>query len=482
MEFTYITMTYAMHAVMSVGAAHRVRRPRRPDRRDRRARGLRRRQHRPQIDDGRMTTATSGPLDGVRVLELGNFIAGPFAGQLLGDYGADVIKVEAPGRRRPDAALGRHPRRRQPVVADASAATSAPSSSTCATNAGRQIAADSPRSATWCSRTSARARSTSGASVLRRAGRAATRSVVLVHVSGFGQTGPLAAQAGFGSVGEAMGGIRHTTGAPDRPPSRAGICLGDALAVGVRRHRHARRAGASPRHGQGPRGRRRDLRSRRRADGIDDGRLRARRRRPACGPAACCPASRRRTSTRPPTAPRSSSPPTPTACSSACATRWADPNSPPTHASRPITPGARTWPRSTRSSAAWTATLPCDELLGVLDAHGVPAGRIFTAPDMLTDPQYLARDMVRRITSAQGWEVPMTGVVPRFSDTPGTSARRARVSASTPTTCSASCSASSGRDRNRRSGRKRRRRSRTTKSRLNVRGPGGPPAAGLAER
>jgi crotonobetainyl-CoA:carnitine CoA-transferase CaiB-like acyl-CoA transferase len=49
----------------------------------------------------------------------------------------------------------------------------------------------------------------------------------------------------------------------------------------------------------------------------------------------------------------------------------------------------------------------------------VPAGRIFTAPDMLTDPQYLAREMVQRVTSAQGWDVPMTGVVPRFTETPG---------------------------------------------------------------
>jgi formyl-CoA transferase len=54
----------------------------------------------------------------------------------------------------------------------------------------------------------------------------------------------------------------------------------------------------------------------------------------------------------------------------------------------------------------------------------VPAGRIFAAPDMLRDPHYLARDMVRRVTSAQGWDVPMTGVVPRFSATPG-SIRRA---------------------------------------------------------
>ena len=54
--------------------------------------------------------------------------------------------------------------------------------------------------------------------------------VVLVHVSGFGQTGPRAAEPGFGSIGEAMGGIRHTTGEPDRPPSRTGISIGDSLA------------------------------------------------------------------------------------------------------------------------------------------------------------------------------------------------------------------------------------------------------------
>jgi len=67
---------------------------------------------------------------------------------------------------------------------------------------------------------------------------------------------------------------------------------------------------------------------------------------------------------------------------------------------------------------AWTASRPCDDLLALLDEHGVPAGRIFTAPDMLRDPQYLAREMVQRITSTQGWDVPMTGVVPKFTGTP----------------------------------------------------------------
>jgi crotonobetainyl-CoA:carnitine CoA-transferase CaiB-like acyl-CoA transferase len=66
-----------------------------------------------------------GPLDGVRVLELGSFIAGPFSGQLLGDYGADVIKVEPPDEGDPDAAMGRDDRRRQPLVVRPLRATSA---------------------------------------------------------------------------------------------------------------------------------------------------------------------------------------------------------------------------------------------------------------------------------------------------------------------------------------------------------------------
>jgi formyl-CoA transferase/succinyl-CoA--D-citramalate CoA-transferase len=72
-----------------------------------------------------------------------------------------------------------------------------------------------------------------------------------------------------------------------------------------------------------------------------------------------------------------------------------------------------------RIITAWTTVRACDDILAMLDEHGVPAGRIFTAPDMLHDPQYLARDMVRRMTSSQGWDVPMTGIVPRFTATPG---------------------------------------------------------------
>lgn len=69
--------------------------------------------------------------------------------------------------------------------------------------------------------------------------------------------------------------------------------------------------------------------------------------------------------------------------------------------------------------AAWTKSHPVKELLAILDAKGVPAGQIFTAREMVSDPHYLARDMVLRMQTAQGWNVPMTGVVPKFSRTPG---------------------------------------------------------------
>jgi crotonobetainyl-CoA:carnitine CoA-transferase CaiB-like acyl-CoA transferase len=68
---------------------------------------------------------------------------------------------------------------------------------------------------------------------------------------------------------------------------------------------------------------------------------------------------------------------------------------------------------------SWTRTRPSDDLLAELKAAGVPADRIYTAADMLTDQHYAARGQVVRAASYQGWEVPMAGVVPRFSRTPG---------------------------------------------------------------
>ena len=359
---------------------------------------------------------TAGPLDGIRVLELGSFIAGPFAGQLLGDYGADVIKVESPGDGDPMRRWGvtrdgdslwwpTIGRNKRSVVLDLRQPR------------GKELAVDL---ATKVDVVLENFRP----GVLDRMGldyaslSARNPKLVMTHISGFGQTGPLAGQAGFGSVGEAMGGIRHTTGSPDRPPSRAGISLGDALASVFGVIGTLAAVTAAERTG---RGQEVDvaiyeavaaLMESTMADYELGGVIRT-----------------RSGSVLPGVAPSNVYPTADDAevviaanadavfsrlCKAMDHPELADDDRYATHGGR-----GTNAEELDALIGAWTATMPCETVLGVLDEHGVPAGRIFTAPDMLSDPQYLARDMVRRVTTAQGWEVPMTGVVPRFTETPG---------------------------------------------------------------
>jgi formyl-CoA transferase len=176
-----------------------------------------------------MPTPSALPLAGLRVLELGSFIAGPFAGQLLGDLGAEVVKVEPPGTG--------DPMRRWGVCVDGRSLwwpSIARNKRSVAIDLrderGRAVVA---RLAEQCDIVLENFRP----GLLGEWGlgyaqlTAGNPGVVVVHVSGFGQTGPRAQEPGFGSIGEAMGGIRHTTGDADRPPARAGVSLGDALAA-----------------------------------------------------------------------------------------------------------------------------------------------------------------------------------------------------------------------------------------------------------
>jgi len=362
------------------------------------------------------TTERTGPLVGLRVLELGSFIAGPFAGQLLGDYGAEIIKVETPGRGDPMRTWG-VTHHGQGLWWPAIARNK------------RSVAVDMRRGA--------------GRELIGRlAGRVdvvlenfrpgrldewglgygelqqRNPGIIVVHVSGFGQTGPRAADAGFGSIGEAMGGIRATTGEPDRPPARCGISLGDALAglfavVGTL-------AALAERHTSG-RGQEVDVAiyeavaalmestladyevagvTRSRTGGVL----------PGVAPANAYPTSdgsdvliagnadsvfvrlcdamgRRELATDP---------------------RFAG------HAAR-----GRNMEELDRLIADWTRTRPAGALLTLLSSHGVPAGRVYTPSDMVVDPHFAARAMVVRAASRAGYEVPMPGVVPKFSRTPG---------------------------------------------------------------
>ncbi|MEL7103333.1 MAG: CaiB/BaiF CoA-transferase family protein [Pseudomonadota bacterium] len=168
------------------------------------------------------------PLAGLRVLELGQLIAGPFCGQLLGDFGAEVIKIEAPDRPDPARDWG------AVKVNDASVFWA--------------IIARNKKSLTLNLRLlkgqDILKRLVSTADVLIENFRPGTLEkwglgpevlhqinprLVITRVSGYGQTGPESHKPGYASVGEAKGGLRHLIGEADRPPARAGVSLGDTM-------------------------------------------------------------------------------------------------------------------------------------------------------------------------------------------------------------------------------------------------------------
>lgn len=166
-----------------------------------------------------------GALQGIKVVELGQLIAGPFCGQLLGDMGADIIKVELPGEGDPMRIWGQSDEKVQ-----------------------WEIIARNKRSV------SANLRIAEGQDLVRRLIakadilienfkpgtmekwglgpdrlHAENPGLIIARMSGYGQTGPYSNRAGFGGIGEAMGGWRYIVGEPDRQPSRMGVSIGDTL-------------------------------------------------------------------------------------------------------------------------------------------------------------------------------------------------------------------------------------------------------------
>ena len=180
----------------------------------------------------------SGPLAGLRVLELGQLIAGPFAGRMMADFGADVIKVEPPAR---DGHEGGDPLRKwRKLHPDDQSGTSLwwyvqgrnKRSVTLDLRmaAGQRIA----RELAACSdivienfRPGALEKWGLGYDALARG----NPGLILVRLSGYGQTGPYRDRPGFGAIAESMGGMRYVTGFPDRPPVRMNLSIGDSLAA-----------------------------------------------------------------------------------------------------------------------------------------------------------------------------------------------------------------------------------------------------------
>ncbi len=359
-------------------------------------------------------TPAPGPLAGIRVLELGSFIAGPFAGQLLGDLGAEVVKVEPPGTGDPMRTWG--------VLQD-----------------GRSLWW--PAIARNKSSVAIDLRDDRGRALVRRLAErvdvvlenfkpgtlarwglgydalaAVNPGVILTHVSGYGQTGPRAHEPGFGAIGEAMGGIRHTTGDPDRPPARAGISLGDSLAalfavIGT--------LAALQERSRSGRGQEVDvaiyeavlaLMESTVADFELAGVVRGRSGGVLTGvaPSNAYPTADGRDVVIAGNA-------------DAVFARLAEAMARPDLARDYATHAARAAGQTALDVeiARWTATLPAAELLTRLEAHSVPSGLINTAPDLASDPHIAARDMVLRLAAGFTADVPMNGVVPKLARTPG---------------------------------------------------------------
>ncbi|MEP7062312.1 MAG: CaiB/BaiF CoA-transferase family protein [Betaproteobacteria bacterium] len=168
-------------------------------------------------------------LAGLKVVELGALIAGPFCSKILAEFGADVIKVEPPGEGDP-LRKWRHlrdgtsvwwhvqSRNKRSVTVDLRAPD------------GQAIVRE------LCERADIvvenfRPGTLEGWGLGYDSLRARNRGLVMVRISGYGQHGPYSTRPGFGVIGEAMGGLRYVTGTPDRPPSRTGISIGDTLSA-----------------------------------------------------------------------------------------------------------------------------------------------------------------------------------------------------------------------------------------------------------
>ena len=357
-----------------------------------------------------------GPLSGLKVLELGQLIAGPFAGKTLADFGADVVKIEAPG--------AGDPLRKWRLLKDG-------------TSVWWQVQSRSKKSLALDLRTP------QGQDIVRRLAaesdvlienfrpgamegwglgpdelQAINPRLIMLRISGYGQTGPYRNRPGFGVVAEAMGGLRHLTGEPGRVPVRVGISLGDTLAalhgvIGILlalQHRHATGEGQVI-----------DVALYEAVFNCMEsllpeysafGAVR--------GPAG---------SALPGIAPTNAY-----LCNDGGYALIAgngdsifrrlmsligqddlgnDPS---------LADNAGRVARVAELDQVigeWTLQRSVDEVLAALDAASVPAGRIYTIEDIAKDPHYQARGMLEKVRMDDGTELSVPGVVPKLSRSPG---------------------------------------------------------------
>ncbi|WP_407539846.1 CoA transferase [Deinococcus radiomollis] len=363
-----------------------------------------------------------GPLSGLRVIEMGSLLAGPFVGQLLGDFGAEVIKVEPPEVGDPMRAWGRHkPQGKSlwfPVIARNKKSVTLNLRSPQGQALARELVA--------------------GADVLVENFRPGTLEkwglgpddlhklnpkLVMVRVSGYGQTGPYSQRAGFGSIGEAVGGLRALSGEPGQPPVRVGISIGDMLAGTLGALGAMMALFGRLKSGQG--------------QVVDISLYEAvlTYMESMIPEYALAGEMRERSgSILPGIAPSNIYP----ALSEAGeAGEWVVIGANGENVFRRLVeemgqPELATDPHYDSHEArgrnmgaiddliaAWTSGLRASEVVARLEAAGVPASKMYTAKDMLQDPHFAARGNIVTLPHPQLGDFPMQGVVPRLSQTPG---------------------------------------------------------------
>lgn len=361
--------------------------------------------------------ANRGALKGLKVIEMGTLIAGPFCGQILGDFGADVIKIEDPKTGDPMRQWGRSlpkglspwwpviGRNKRSVGLDLR------------TPEGREIARkliDQADVLIENFRPGTLEKWGMGYETLA----ATNPKLVVARVSGFGQTGPYASRAGYGLIGEAMGGLRFVTGEPDRPPARAGISIGDSLTamhavMGIMMALHARE-----RTGRGQM-----------IDAALYESVLAVMENLVTEYDLTGYVRERSGSILPGIAPSNVYP---------CAegemiliggngdtvfARLAEAMGRPELASDPryVSHAARGANQKELDEiiGAWTSGWKLDDLIAHLEAAGIPCGRIFRAPDMLENEQYQARDAIVEVEHPVFGKVKMQNAFPKLSETPG---------------------------------------------------------------
>lgn len=357
------------------------------------------------------------PLDGIRVIEMGSLIAGPFAGKTLGDFGADVIKIEPPSHGDPLRSWRTH---------------------------------DGETSMWW--HVQARNKRSVALDLRKPEGQAVARKLILeadvvienfrpgtlekwgldyeslskenpglimLRISGYGQSGPLRDLTGYGVVAEAMGGLRYITGMPGQAPVRPGISIGDSLSalhgvIGVMMALYNRLANSG-------KGQVIDVALYESVFNMMEGAV---------------PEYDRLGMTREPAgsalqgiAPTNAYPDKDgryfliAGNGDSIFPRLMsligrdDLGNEPALARNPGR--VANMERIDGAIAEWSRKLSMDEALEALAKAGVPAGKIFTVKDIVEDEQYQARDMIREITLEDGSHLKVPGVVPKLSATPG---------------------------------------------------------------